>query len=354
LKKAFDAAPPRVARWARERCCFVDEVHRFNRAQQDFRFSARDGKTAPWCWSAPPPKIPRSSSTPRCCRGARVSGVSFARRGPQSKNCSFHAEKIEGRNLPLDEEGARPCWRAWPTAMAAPALTAGRRGLARRAPRGRNLQRHAVAGYPATPPRRSTTSRPTGTTNLISALHKSVRGSDPDAALYYLARRMMDAGEDPLFLARAGGAHGGRGHRPCRSNRALVICNAAKDAYDFLGPSRGAKLAIRAKPSSYLATRAEVERRLQGVRRGDARGQGGRVAAAAQAYPEFTDEIDEVGRLWQRLRIRPRRAGGFSPARTIFRTRWDGRPSTIRPTAASSARVRKRLDYWAKLRRERS
>jgi len=38
--------------------------------------------------------------------------------------------------------------------------------------------------------------------NLISALHKSVRGSDPDAALYYLAR-MMDAGEDPLFLWRA-------------------------------------------------------------------------------------------------------------------------------------------------------
>ena len=37
--------------------------------------------------------------------------------------------------------------------------------------------------------------------NLISALHKSVRGSDPDAALYYLAR-MLDAGEDPLYLAR--------------------------------------------------------------------------------------------------------------------------------------------------------
>ena len=37
--------------------------------------------------------------------------------------------------------------------------------------------------------------------NLISALHKSVRGSDPDAALYYLCR-MLDAGEDPLYLAR--------------------------------------------------------------------------------------------------------------------------------------------------------
>ena len=67
--------------------------------------------------------------------------------------------------------------------------------------------------------------------NLISALHKSVRGSDPDAALYYLAR-MMDAGEDPLFLAR-------RVVRMAVEDigladpQALVICNAAKDAYDF-------------------------------------------------------------------------------------------------------------------------
>jgi putative ATPase len=52
--------------------------------------------------------------------------------------------------------------------------------------------------------------------NLISALHKSVRGSDPDAALYYLCR-MFDAGEDPLFLARRVGADGGGGHRSCRS-----------------------------------------------------------------------------------------------------------------------------------------
>ena len=69
--------------------------------------------------------------------------------------------------------------------------------------------------------------------NLISALHKSVRGSDPDAALYYLAR-MLDAGEDPLFLAR-------RIVRMAIEDigmadpQALVIANAAKDAYDFLG-----------------------------------------------------------------------------------------------------------------------
>ena len=69
--------------------------------------------------------------------------------------------------------------------------------------------------------------------NLISALHKSVRGSDPDAALYYLCR-MLDAGEPPLYIAR-------RVVRMAIEDigladpQALVIANAAKDAYDFLG-----------------------------------------------------------------------------------------------------------------------
>ena len=86
--------------------------------------------------------------------------------------------------------------------------------------------------------------------NLISALHKSVRGSDPDAALYYLAR-MLDAGEDPLYLAR-------RVVRMAVEDigladpQALVICNAAKDAYDFLGSPEG-ELAI-AQAVIYVAT----------------------------------------------------------------------------------------------------
>src|SRR5205085_10099965 len=86
--------------------------------------------------------------------------------------------------------------------------------------------------------------------NLISALHKSVRGSDPDAALYYLCR-MLDAGEDPLYLAR-------RVTRMAVEDigladpQALVICNAAKDAYDFLGSPEG-ELAI-AQAVIYLAT----------------------------------------------------------------------------------------------------
>jgi putative ATPase len=86
--------------------------------------------------------------------------------------------------------------------------------------------------------------------NLISALHKTVRGSDPDAALYYLAR-MLDAGEDPLFIAR-------RVVRMAVEDigladpQALVIANAAKDAYDFLGSPEG-ELAI-AQAVIYVAT----------------------------------------------------------------------------------------------------
>ena len=86
--------------------------------------------------------------------------------------------------------------------------------------------------------------------NLISALHKGVRGSDPDAALYYLAR-MLDAGEAPLFIAR-------RIVRMAVEDigladpQALVVANAAKDAYDFLGSPEG-ELAL-ANAVIYVAT----------------------------------------------------------------------------------------------------
>jgi putative ATPase len=77
--------------------------------------------------------------------------------------------------------------------------------------------------------------------NLISALHKAIRGSDPQAALYYLAR-MLVAGEEPLYVLR-------RLVRLASEDigladpQALVQCLAAKDAYDFLGSPEG-ELAI--------------------------------------------------------------------------------------------------------------
>jgi putative ATPase len=86
--------------------------------------------------------------------------------------------------------------------------------------------------------------------NLISALHKSIRGSDPQAALYYLAR-MLTAGEEPLYLLR-------RLTRAAVEDigmadpQALVQCLAAKDCYDFLGSPEGELAIVQA--CLYLAT----------------------------------------------------------------------------------------------------
>ncbi|MCB1429802.1 MAG: replication-associated recombination protein A, partial [Nitratireductor sp.] len=86
--------------------------------------------------------------------------------------------------------------------------------------------------------------------NLISALHKAVRGSDPDAALYYLCR-MLDAGEDRRFIAR-------RLMRMASEDigladpQALAVTSAAREAWDFLGAPEG-ELAL-AQACVYLAT----------------------------------------------------------------------------------------------------
>jgi putative ATPase len=92
--------------------------------------------------------------------------------------------------------------------------------------------------------------------NQISALHKAVRGSDPDGALYWLAR-MLDGGEDPLYICR-------RLVRMATEDigladpRALWIAVAAKDAYHFLGSPEG-ELAL-AEATVYLATAPKSNR----------------------------------------------------------------------------------------------
>ncbi len=108
--------------------------------------------------------------------------------------------------------------------------------------------------------------------NLISALHKAVRGSDADGALYWLAR-MLAGGEDPLYIAR-------RLVRIASEDvgladpRALSIALAAKDAYHFLGSPEG-ELAL-AEATVYLATSPKSNRVYTAF--GDAQ-------AAAEAHP---------------------------------------------------------------------
>ena len=103
--------------------------------------------------------------------------------------------------------------------------------------------------------------------NLISALHKAVRGSDPDAALYWLAR-MIDGGEDPLFIAR-------RLVRMASEDigladpQALAVVVAARDAYHFLGSPEG-ELAL-AEAALYLATAPKSNRTYEAWSRALAR-----------------------------------------------------------------------------------
>jgi putative ATPase len=86
--------------------------------------------------------------------------------------------------------------------------------------------------------------------NLISALHKSLRGSDPQAALYYLAR-MLVAGEEPLYVIRRLTRFASEDIGLADPN-ALLQCLAAKDAYDFLGSPEGELAIVQA--CLYLAT----------------------------------------------------------------------------------------------------
>ena len=108
--------------------------------------------------------------------------------------------------------------------------------------------------------------------NLISALHKAVRGSDPDATLYWLAR-MLAGGEDPLYIAR-------RLVRIASEDvgladpRALSVALAAKDAYHFLGSPEG-ELAL-AEAAIYLATAPKSNRVLTAF---------GEAQAAAESHP---------------------------------------------------------------------
>src|ERR1022692_2262337 len=109
--------------------------------------------------------------------------------------------------------------------------------------------------------------------NIISALHKSVRNSDPDAALYWLAR-MIEAGEDPLYIARRVVRMAVEDIGLAEPN-ALALCMAARDAVDFLGMPEGnlalaqAVVYLAAAPKSnalytaYGAVLEDVERTAQ-------------------------------------------------------------------------------------------
>jgi putative ATPase len=179
-------------------------------------------------------------------------------------------------------------------------------------------------------------------------LHKSVRGSDPDAALYYLAR-MLDAGEDPLFLAR-------RVVRMAVEDigladpQALVIANAAKDAFDFLGSPEG-ELAI-AQAVIYVATapKSNAAYKAFGAAMRTAK-QAGSLLPPKHILNSPTKLMQEegYGAAYEYDHDTPEAFSGqdYFPEALGRQTFYDP------PERGFEREIRKRLDYWAKLRKER-
>jgi len=184
--------------------------------------------------------------------------------------------------------------------------------------------------------------------NLISALHKSVRGSDPQAALYYLAR-MLVAGEEPLYLAR-------RLVRMAVEDigmadpQALPQCLAARDAYQFLGSPEG-ELAL-AQACLYLATAPKSNAAYAAYKaaRKSARDTGSLIPPM-NIVNAPTKLMKDVG-YGKGYEYDPDSAEGFSGANY-----WpeEMEPQVYyRPVERGFEReVAKRLEYWDRLRRER-
>ena len=246
---------------------FCDEIHRFNRAQQD--------AFLPWVENGIITLI-----------GATTENPSFELTGALLSRCRvFVLEPLTDDHIRTVITRALEAVSLELTEDALGAVVQHAQGDARRALNTvEALQKHVATSHAPRPTPRDVVmqvlEKPLPTYdksgeqhyNLISALHKAVRGSDPQGALYWLAR-MLAGGEDPLYLAR-------RLVRIASEDvgladpRALSVALAAKDAYHFLGSPEG-ELAL-AEATIYLATAPKSNRAYAAF---------GEAQQAAQAHP---------------------------------------------------------------------
>lgn len=251
LRKVIEEAR-RMATLGHKTVLFIDEIHRFNKAQQDFL-------------------LPYVESGLVTLIGATTENPSFEVIAPLLSRCKILVLK------PLSSEDIR---KLLERALSDPERGYGRENIEVE-PKALDLLAQAAEGdarvalnmletlVESTLPREDGSRRiglkdlervflekplrydKSGEEhyNLISAFHKSLRGSDPDAALYWLAR-MLEAGEDPLYIARrivvAASEDVGNA-----DPMALVVAVSAKEAYEFLGSPEG-ELAL-AQAAVYVA-----------------------------------------------------------------------------------------------------
>ncbi len=341
LKKLFDAARQRRA-LGRGTLLFIDEIHRFNRAQQDsFLPVMEDGTVTLIGATTENPSFELNAALL-----SRAHVLVFKAHDEASIGQLLdRAEAVTGKPLPLDAEArgalirmadgdgraaltlAEDVWRAAGENEVFDAKTL-QEIVQRRAP----VYDKAQDGH----------------YNLISALHKSVRGSDPDAALYYFCR-MIDAGEDPLYVIR-------RVIRMAAEDigladpQALSVCIAAQGAYEMLGSPEG-ELAI-AEAVVYVATAPKSNAVYTAFKT---------AMAAAKEFGSLVPPRHILNAPTKLMKGEGYGAGyrydhdepdAFS-GQDYFPEKM-GRRSFYQPVERGFEReLRKRLDYWARLRRER-
>ncbi len=342
LKKAFEQARIRREQ-GRGTLLFVDEIHRFNKSQQDsFLPFVEDGTITLVGATTENPSFELNGALL-----SRAQVLVLNRLDADAMAALIaRAEMFEKRILPVDAEA-----RAALTGMAdgdgryflnlveeifsgvgEGAVPINTESLAKIVQKRMPLYDKAADGH----------------YNLISALHKSVRGSDPDAALYYLAR-MLTAGEDPLFLARrlvrmaiedVGMAD------PLALQQAL----AAKDTFDFLGSPEG-ELAL-AQATIYIATAPKSNAAYTAFGAAMRRAKETGSLAPPKIILNAPTKLMKQQEYGAGYRYDHDEPDGFS-GQNYFPDQM-GREQYYNPPERGFERdVRKRLEYWAKLRKER-
>ena len=321
---------------------FVDEIHRFNRAQLDAFLPVMEDGTITLVGATT--ENPSFELNAALLSRARVLLFKSLDEDAIAK-ILVRAEEITGKSLPLDEEARASLVRmadgdgravltlaeeVWRSAKPGEVFDAEQLQeiIQRRAP----IYDKGQEGH----------------YNLISALHKTIRGSDPDAALYYLAR-MLDAGEDRLFIAR-------RLVRAAVEDigmadpQALVIANAAKDAFDFLGSPEG-ELAL-AQAAVYLATAPKSNALYTAYKAAT------RVAKEHGSLMPPKTILNAPTKLMKQIGYgESYRYDHDEPDAFSGQDYWPekiGRQEFYEPVDRGFEReVRKRLDWWERLRRDR-
>src|SRR5271165_4233192 len=339
LRKVFEAARDR-RRFGQGTILFVDEIHRFNRSQQDsFLPYVEDGTVILIGATTENPSFELNGALL-----SRTKVLVFKRLTEEDlEHLLERAETVTGKPLPLSPEARQT--------LIGMADGDGRSVL--------NLAEDVYAAWHYGEPlieserlvdlvqRRAPLydKNRDGHYDLISALHKSVRGSDPDAALYWFCR-MIDGGEDPLYIARRmvrmavediGLADPG----------ALVQANAAKEAYDFLGSPEG-ELAL-AQCVIYLASapKSNAAYKAFGAAMRSAK-EGGSLPPPKHILNAPTRLMKEEGYgsgyIYDHATEEGISGQDYFPEALGRQTFYDP------PDRGFEREIRRRLEYWAKLR----